>query len=114
VIIEDTAEQDPPMLPLFYLGQWQVTQLFLTDPDVDVATFAKALPRGPGENVVLMVGTENLPERVRHLEEALGPMQLIGTAEPGFLDRVVHWLNPDHNRNVTISQYSMSGQSSAS
>ena len=31
-------------------------------------------------------------------------MRLIGRAEPGLLDRVMHWLNPV-NRNVVITIY---------
>lgn len=109
VIIEDTAEQDPPMLPLFYLGQWKISQLFLTDGQADIREFAKPLPTGPGDNVVLFIGQEHLPERVQRMEEALGPLHLIGEARPGLLDRAVRWLNPI-NRNVTISIYLLEDQ----
>ncbi|MBK6408906.1 MAG: glycosyltransferase family 39 protein [Flavobacteriales bacterium] len=102
VIIEDTAEQDPPMLPLFYLGQWHVTQKVLTDPDADVKAIAAQL--GAGTDMVLFIGKEQLGSRVKHVEDALGPMRLIGRAEPGLLDRVMHWLNPV-NRNVVITIY---------
>jgi hypothetical protein len=31
----------------------------------------------------------------------MGPLRVIGRAEPGLVDRVVHWLNPV-NRNEAI------------
>ncbi len=108
VIIEDTAEQDPPMLPLFYLGQWNITQVFITDPATDIQEKARLIPAGDGRKVAMFIGTEHLDERVSRMEQALGPLQLVGTATPGLLDRVVHWLNPV-NRNVTITIYLFGG-----
>ncbi len=107
VIIEDTAEQDPPMLPLYYLGQWGITQQFLTDSTADIRALANQMPPERRVNIVLFIGDEELDARVGRMEDALGPLHLIGHAEPGLLDRVVHWLNPRNNRNVTISIYSI-------
>jgi hypothetical protein len=106
IIIEDTAEHDPPMLPLFYLGQWHVTQQVLTDPHADIRAMAARSAPEHRPNLVLFIGTEDLDARVHHVEEALGRLDLIGRAEPGLLDKVVHWLNPV-NRNVTISIYAI-------
>lgn len=106
VIIEDTDEQDPPMLPLYYLGKWDIAQQFLTDPATDIRALADQLPADRRANVAVFIGTEHLPQRVQRMEAALGPMQLIGQAKPGLLDRVVHWLNPV-NRNVTITLYAI-------
>lgn len=106
MIIEDTVEKDPPMPPLFYLGQWHVTQKVITDPDVDVKAVVDGIGPGPGTDVVLFIGTEMLDSRVKHVEDALGQMHLIGRAEPGLLDRVMHWLNPV-NRNVVITIYAI-------
>ncbi len=106
IIIEDTAEQDPPMLPLYYLGQWDIVQQFLTDPDTDIRALAEQVPMDRRPNIVLFIGDEELDSRVQRVEAALGPLYLIGRAEPGLLDRVVRWLNPV-NRNVVISIYSV-------
>lgn len=109
IIIEDTVEKDPPMLPLFYLGQWHVTQKVLTDPNTDIKALAGKMDGRNGTNVALFIGAEQLDGRVRRMEQALGPMQLIGRAEPGLLDRVIHWLNPV-NRNVVITIYAIGGK----
>ena len=38
------------------------------------------------------------------MERQLGRLTLIGAAEPGLVDRLVHWLNPV-NRNEMITVY---------
>jgi hypothetical protein len=38
---------------------------------------------------------------MQRAEQAMGPLRVIGRAEPGLVDRVVHWLNPV-NRNEAI------------
>lgn len=106
ILVEDTAEQDPPMLPLFYLGRWDVTQQVLTDPAADIRVLAEAPAPGHRADVVLFIGHEDLEARVGRVQAALGPLQLIGRAEPGLLDRVVHWLNPV-NRNEVITIYGL-------
>ncbi|MFT3885755.1 MAG: glycosyltransferase family 39 protein [Flavobacteriales bacterium] len=104
LIIEDTVEQDPPMAPLFYLGQWGIHQEGYTDPSVDLRA-AIAPSAGDGRvEVVLFVGQEHLAQRLLHMEQVLGPMELVGCAEPGLLDRTVHWLNPV-NRNAVITVF---------
>lgn len=108
MLIEDTVEKDPPMMPLFYLGQWRVTQQFLTDPGTDIRAMVDMPPPDQRANVALFIGKDSLGVRVHRMEAAIGPMQLIGTAEPGLLDRVMHWLNPV-NRNVAITAYAIGG-----
>lgn len=103
-IIEDTVEKDPPMLPLFYLGQWHVTQQFVTDPAADIRSMAEQPAPGHRANMVLFIGAEDMPARLQRMQDALGPLRLVGRAQPGLLDRVVHWLNPV-NRNVVIAIY---------
>ncbi|HMN04543.1 MAG TPA: glycosyltransferase family 39 protein [Flavobacteriales bacterium] len=105
IIIEDTAEDDPPMMPLFYLGQWGITQQVLTDPGADRKAFIAEVAPAYRPNYVLFIGPEELGERVRLMEEATGPLHLVGEAMPGLLDRTVHWLNPEYNRNVMITLY---------
>lgn len=106
LLVEDTVEGDPPMLPLFYLGQWDATQQVLTDPQADIRGLVETMTIGHRANVVLFIGEEKLDARVGRVQAALGPMHMIGRAEPGLLDRVVHWLNPV-NRNEVITIYGL-------
>lgn len=104
LVIEDTAEQDPPMMPLYYLGQWGIPQETYTDTTTDLHILFSKYDEAHRPDRVLFIGTEHLDERVARMEQASGPLTLEGRAEPGLLDRVVHWLNPV-NRNVTITIY---------
>jgi hypothetical protein len=106
LLIEDSVEKDPPMMPLFYLGQWQVTQQAITDPNTPIGALWQQPAPGHRANVALFIGTDSLTTRVHRMESALGPLQPIGTAQPGLLDRVMHWLNPV-NRNVVITAYAI-------
>ena len=106
ILIEDTVEKDPPMLPLVYLEHWHVTQQFITDSGTDIRTLAALPAPEQRADVAVFIGTDSLASRVSRMESALGPMQLIGTARPGLLDRLMHWLNPV-NRNVEIAVYAI-------
>jgi hypothetical protein len=44
---------------------------------------------------------EDLPSRMSRTIAAMGPLEVIGVASPGLLDRTIHWLNPV-NRNEAI------------
>lgn len=101
LLVEDTAEGEAPMPPLFYLGQWDPTIIPWTDPAADLGDQLQRLPAERRPDVVLFFGEEDLDARMQRIEAAMGPLQVLGRAEPGLLDRVMHWLNPV-NRNETI------------
>lgn len=107
LLVEDTVEKDPPMMPLFYLGNWHVSQVIITDPAEDIRAAWAGVPAERKPGVVLFIGADDLQERIQRVENALGPLTYIGTAEPGLLDRTLHWLNPV-NRNVAIAEYAVS------
>lgn len=103
ILIEDTAEQDPPMLPLFYLGQWNIIQQTYTDSTSDLRALVDRASKEQRVNVVLFIGEEDLSRRIGHVKNILGPLVLIGRTEPGLLDRTMHWLNPvNRNEPITI------------
>ena len=103
IVLDDVEEDEPMMPPLFYLGHW----------DLEIVPWGKAMAkqhlrqrldslhiqRRP--DIALFIGEENLQERIQRMEADYGAVEIIGRAEPGFVDRVVHWLNPV-NRNETI------------
>lgn len=108
LVIEDSVEGDPPMMPLYYLGRWDVSQIMVTDTAMDVVAAWAGVPTERRPGAVLFIGTEQLPRRLARMELALGPLRYIGTAQPGLLDRTLHWLNPV-NRNETITAYAIGG-----
>lgn len=101
MVIEDTHGQEAPMPPLFYLGQWDAHVLPWTDPNADLGSALAEFPLNEKPEIVLFYGEEQLEQRMARVTTAMGPLREIGRAEPGLVDRVVHWLNPV-NRNETI------------
>ena len=101
MVVEDTAEGEAPMTPLFYLGRWDVTVVPWTDPQADLSMELARYPDDRRPNYVIFIGEEDLDERVARTEAVMGRLQLVGRAEPGLVDQVVHWLNPV-NRNEVL------------
>jgi hypothetical protein len=101
ILIEGTFDQTAPMPPLFYGRQWSTTIEPWTDPTADLAARLTAFPDSTLPNYVFFIGEEELPQRIARITNAMGPLTLVQRAEPGALDRLVHWLNPV-NRNEVI------------
>ncbi len=101
LIIEDSVEGDAPMPPLFYMQQWNVEVIPITSSDHRLDTLIAKLPPERIPDHVLFFGEEQLQERSDRMAAVLGDLQNIDRAEPGLVDKVVHWLNPV-NRNETI------------
>lgn len=101
MVVEDTAEREAPMPPLFYSGHWNATMIPWTDPSGDLTAELARHAVEVRPNIVLFCGLEELPTRMQRTITAMGPLEIIGVARPGLLDRAVHWLNPV-NRNEAI------------
>ncbi len=101
LIIEDTMEHDAPLPPLFYWGTWGHPQDPYTDNSIDLKTLVDLNKPPFRANTVLFIGNEHMVERLHHVSVAMGPMEYMGCARPGLLDRILHWLNP-LNRDAVI------------
>lgn len=101
IVIEDTYKQTAPMPPLFYGRKWGITLEPWTDPTADLGAQLAKYPVEARPNVVLFIGEEDLPDRIGRVTAHMGELKALYRAEPGVLDRLVHWLNPV-NRNETI------------
>lgn len=103
LIVQD-SEEAPAMPPLFYLGQWDMG-VFPLGPD-EAGTDIRELLLKHGvsgrDHHVLFIGEDGLAERVSRFERQYGPVRILGRAEPGFIDRVVHWLNPVNRNEIII------------
>lgn len=102
LVVDDTVEHEPPWMPMYYLGRWQASQLPYADPAEDLAGLIARLPADQRPDAVLFIGREDLDGRKARMTALLGPLRGVAVAEPGLVDRVVHWLNPV-NRNETIT-----------
>jgi len=101
LIMEDTVEGEPPLPPLFYLGQWNVNVHFVLDPKEPIPPLDPTQQRMDRPDAILFFGMEDLPKRMARVIATMGPLEVIAVVRPGLVDRVVHWLNPV-NRNEAI------------
>lgn len=107
LIIEDSVVGSPPMMPLFYAGQWGFPQFEFTDAATDPGRLQEPLAAFSRANAVIFLGEDHLDERVSRIGSALGPLTFIGVSSPGLIDRVAHWFNPKHNRSTHIFVYAI-------
>lgn len=108
IVVEDTAEHDPPMAPLYYWDVWDLPNIPYGDPSVDLRTLVAREKPAQEPNTVLIIGDEHLTERLTRVIRAMGPVEYVGCAMPGLLDRTLHWLNPV-NRNAVILVFKKPG-----
>lgn len=101
LIIEDSVEGEEIMPPLFYMRQWDVEVKYMTHVQVDLDSLMRSVPPQRRPDHVLFFSEDDLAGRMARLEATTGPIRIITRAEPGLVDKVVHWLNPV-NRNETI------------
>lgn len=113
-VVEDSPEHEPPMLPKYYCLHWEATVVDMPDTTFNIdstMTFWRGHP-GRTPNYAFLIGQEDLQRRIARLEGAMGPLAHVGQAEPGFVDRFVHWLNPV-NRNEVITVMRVRDQAGA-
>ena len=105
LVIEDTFKGTAPMAPLFYAGIWDRPIQPYTDSTLALAEVLAAYPEPVRPNIVLFIGEESLTERMARIEKTMGPLTVLYRAEPGALDRLVHWLNPvNRNESITVAR----------
>lgn len=103
ILLENSNGHDVQIVPQFYLGQWvskhEVTQATPIDQLPDFSNIQDEEPR-----FVLFFREQNLDQRVESLQKVFPELEYETTIEPGFVDNVMHWLNP-HNKNEVIYIY---------
>jgi len=100
------GENNPEMLPKFYLGQWpEMANEKNGDRSPDsilVASMRHGAANAPC--FVLFTGESDISPLVIKARKYLPGLVYETTIEPGFIDKFVHWLNPI-NRNKTVYIY---------
>ncbi len=101
-VVEDSFKGTAPMPPLFYAGIWDKPVQPYTDATLDLREVLSVYPVDVRPNIILFIGEEELEDRMARVERSVGPLEVLYRAEPGTLDRLVHWVN-EVNRNETIT-----------
>jgi hypothetical protein len=106
LMVEDTNHGRAEMLPLFYLGQWDVS-VWEVKPQKPASMFIKQIKKIGWEyapRFVLFYGTENLDKRLDSIKMGAPHLEYETTIEPGFIDKMMYKLNK-HNSNQTMVIY---------
>ncbi|MCX6285664.1 MAG: glycosyltransferase family 39 protein [Bacteroidetes bacterium] len=101
---------NPEMFPKYYLGQWPVMSNEKNgDRSLD-SILVYSLKRGNADapRFVLFTGDRDIAPMVVKARQYLPLLVYETTIKPGFIDRLVHWLNPI-NRNKTVYIYRNAG-----
>jgi hypothetical protein len=105
VMIEESNHSSYTVPPHFYLRQWKsdyfVTSVFTID------SMALRIKNSPPElipNYIVFNQPENIEARVQQMKRIFPGLEYETTIEPGFIDRVMHFLNK-HNANFTSYVY---------
>jgi hypothetical protein len=107
------GENEIPFPPLFYLGKRLVVpyKFYLGDrqPVYEILAsqtaddLMKEINSGqrPAPNYIVFTGSHNLEARVERLQKSFPHLRRLVAVEPGFVDNVAFYLNPEHNVNET-------------
>lgn len=96
------------MPPLFYTGSWEANYWFQpgqTKADIQHSDICRMADRRTIPNYILFYGDRGLDEHVALFNAEWGGIDYATTIEPGFLDRVLHRLNPNNNKLETVHIY---------
>lgn len=104
ILLENSAEYSIKIAPKFYLGEW-VYEYHFTKPKT-IKEFKNELITSdkPTPAFVLFFKDDNLDKRVEQMKNALPSLEFEKTIQPGFVDKVLHWMNP-FNANMVIHIY---------
>jgi hypothetical protein len=94
------AHDNPEMMPRFYLGQWpHIDDEFVGNQNTDsLIVLASKKPVDLQPSFFLFTGGD-LRERVVKARKYFPFLIYETTIEPGFVDKVMHWLNPVNKMN---------------
>lgn len=91
------------MCPRSYLGQWVIEGCITSDLPLEqlkpfMITDSNYQPR-----FILFFEEEDLPQRIADMKQLYPDIVFEKKFEPGFIDQVMHWLNPiNANESITI------------
>jgi hypothetical protein len=95
-----------PWFPRFYLGK--EIPIYRLHPGKPVEQFLREVQAYQSvlPNYLFLYGNEKIKERINRIEILLHvKLSLIKIIEPGFVDALLHRMNPKHNKNLTSYIY---------
>ncbi len=105
-VIESSHLDDAQLLPQYYSGKWQKGYYLYSGYTVDSLN-ADLIKKNDKNfpNYILFFEDQDLQKRAKIFEEGSGKkIKLVYTAEPSFMDNLLHWLNKN-NKNQPVFVY---------
>ena len=101
LIIENSNSSDEMRSPRFYSRKWPYEYQVTDKTNVDgLCRDLKVSPPANKPNYILFYESDNLPQRLAHLQRFY-ELRHEATIDPSFIDDVVHRLNPVNVNSVT-------------
>ena len=103
ILVDNTNEYGVNLMPRYYLGQWPVQWEISKSLPLDKLPLWIIDNDDHHPDFVIFEGKENIDRRVEELKAYFPEMVYETTITPGFIDRVLFWLNPiNKNQNAYI------------
>lgn len=103
ILVENTNQYNANLLPRYYLGQWvNYIEVTKSTPINDLPSYLLN-QRKSHPDFYIFEGKKNIEDRVASLKAVFPDMTYETTISPGFIDKIIHWLNPvNENQNAYI------------
>ncbi len=103
-VIEDINKTVLRFPPQFYLQNWYNYQTLMEDDNFnDFAKKNSFLPPSDQPGFVLFYQPDNIDQRVNNMKTVFPELVFETVIEPGFIDRLLYWLNPiNDNQNIYL------------
>ena len=103
-VIEDINQSVLRFPPQYYLQNWYNYQTFMREDNLDkFRKYNQSLPLSEQPGFLLFYQPNNIEKRVENMKTVYPDIVFETTIEPGFMDKVLHWLNPiNDNQRIYI------------
>ncbi len=103
-VIEDINKTVLRFPPQFYLQKWYNYQTIMEDDNFsDFAKKNSFLPNSNQPGFIIFYQPDNIEQRVNKMKTVYPELVFETIIEPGFIDRLLYWLNPiNDNQNIYL------------
>jgi hypothetical protein len=107
ILLNDMNYDEPQMMPLFYLGKWNVG-IYMLSKGKTFSYFKsqlKSLDKKHYPQFVLFFGEKDLSARIDTVKQVLPDIVPEKIIYSSFIDRILHRINPNNIKNQTVYIY---------
>ncbi len=109
ILLENSTDNSTKITPKFYLGEWVYEYHFAKPKNIDNIQQELSTSGEPLPSFILFFKDNDIDRRVEQMKSIFPFIEYETTIEPGFVDKVLHWMNP-FNANMVIHIYRNKGR----